>query len=83
MSNLTPLKNNLWWDITHGIRRELGETGMSSVLGIPLYVGPLDQACEFRKLMTDTLIERNEVVWQVKQNMAVKRGTSRQEVFDE
>ena len=74
MSDPTPLKNNLWWDITHRIRRELGETGMSSVLGIPRFVGPLDQACEFRKLMVDTLIERNEVVWQVKQNMAVKRG---------
>ena len=69
MSGLTPLKKNLWWDITHRIRHELGETRMQSVLY------PLDQACEFRKLMTDTLIERNEVVWQVKQNMAVKRGT--------
>ena len=74
MSNLAPLKNYLWWNVTHGIRRELGETRMQSVLGIPLYVGPLDPACEFRKLMTDTLIERNEVVWQVKQNMIVKRG---------
>ena len=74
MSNLAPLKNYLWWNVTHGIRRELGETRTQSVLGIPRFCGPLDQTCEFRKLIIDTLIERNEVIWQVKQNMLVKRG---------
>ena len=64
MSGLTPLKNNLWWDVSHGIRHELGETRMQS-----------DNAWELRKLIGDILIERNEVVWQVKQNMIVKRGT--------
>jgi len=34
-----------------------------------------DNAWELRKLIIDILIERNEVVWQVKQNMIVKRGT--------
>ena len=64
MSLLTPLKNNLWWNVSHGIRHELGETRMQS-----------DNAWELRKLIGDILIERNEVVWQVKQNMIVKRGT--------
>ena len=63
MSDLTPLKNNLWWNVSHGIRHELGETRMQS-----------DNAWELRKLIGDILIERNEVVWQVKQNMLVQRG---------
>ena len=33
-----------------------------------------DRAWGLRKLILDTLIERNEVIWQVKQNMIVKRG---------
>ena len=63
MSNLAPLKNNLWWNVSHAVRHELGETRMHGGYG-----------WESRKVILDTLIERNEVIWQVKQNMIVKRG---------
>jgi hypothetical protein len=36
--------------------------------------GALCNSWESRKVILDTLIERNEVIWQVKQNMIVKRG---------